>query len=343
MVYATVGNTPACGILSIFLVRHKLKHVRKEGFDLLKYIVKRLAYMVVTLLVVITVTFAMIHSIPGDPLAHMARNLPEQTKANYYAKYGLDKPKIVQYGLFMKNLLTKGDLGESLRYPGRSVSETVATNSKVSGVVGGIALVVGIIIGVSLGIIAAINRNSWPDYLVMFIAILGVTIPVFVLSALMQYFFTVQFTWLPTTGWGKLEHLVLPVIALSLGTIATYARYMKSNMLEVMNQDYILTAQAKGVSAFNVIRKHVMRNAMLPCITILGGQIAGIFTGSFVVEKIFGIPGLGFYYVTSINDRDYTMILGTTIFFAALFIVAQLIIDLLYSVVDPRIRVSGSK
>lgn len=272
----------------------------------------------------------------------MAKNLPEQTKQNYYEKYGLDKPLTEQYTIFMKNLM-KGDLGESLRYPGRSVSETISTNSKISGTIGGIALFAGFFIGIAMGVIAALNRNKWPDYLVMFFAILGVTIPVFVLSAILQYVFTVKIQAFPTTGWGKPGHMVLPIIVLSLGTIATYARYMKSNVLEVINQDYILTAQAKGVSSFNVIRKHVLRNAILPAITILGPRIAGIFTGSFVVEKIFGIPGLGFYYVSSINDRDYAMILGTTIFFAALFVVVQLVVDILYGFVDPRIRVSAGK
>lgn len=303
-----------------------------------KYIVKRTGYMLLTLGVVATLTFFLMHAIPGDPLAFMARNLPEQTRENYYAKYGLDKPVIEQYGIFMKNAITKGDLGESIRYPGRSVTDTLLKNSSVSGTNGGIALLLGILVGVTLGIIAALNKNKWPDYVVMFIAILGVTIPVFVLSALLQFFFTVQFPVLPTTGWGKPQHLILPVIVLSFGTVATYARYVKSNMLEVMNQDYILTAQAKGVSSFNVIKNHVIRNAFLPCITILGGQIAGIFTGSFVVEKIFGIPGLGYYYITSITDRDYTMILGTTIFFAAIFVVAQLLIDIVYGLLDPRIK-----
>ena len=145
---------------------------------------------------------------------------------------------------------------------------------------------------------------------------------------------------LPTTGWGKFKHTIIPTIAMCFGSIATYGRYMRSNVLEVINQDYILTAQAKGVSPFNVVRKHVLRNAILPAITILGPQIAGIFTGSFVIERIFGIPGLGSYYITSINDRDYTMIIGTTVFYAALFVISQLVVDLLYGVVDPRIRVS---
>jgi oligopeptide transport system permease protein len=305
-----------------------------------KYIMKRIGYMILTLWIVVTITFFLMHSIPGDPLAHMAKNLPEQIKLNYYQKYGLDKPVIVQYGTFMKNLITKGDLGESLRYPGRSVTETVLTNAKVSGRLGMQAISLGIVIGITLGIIAALNRNKWPDYLVMFIAILGITVPVFIVAALLQFTLSVKFELLPTTGWGKFKHTILPTIAMCFGSIATYGRYMRSNVLEVLNQDYVLTAQAKGVSPFNVVRKHVLRNAILPAITILGPQIAGIFTGSFVIERIFGIPGLGSYYITSINDRDYTMIIGTTVFYAALFVITQLVVDLLYGVADPRIRVA---
>ena len=270
-----------------------------------KYILKRISYMILTLFIITSATFFLMHSIPGDPLAYMAKNLPEQTRENYYAKYGLDKPKTEQYGIFLKNLLTKGELGESLRYPGRSVTDTIMTNSKVSAVPGGLALLIGLVIGVLLGIIAALNRNKWPDYLVMFIAIIGITVPVFVLAAVLQYVFTVKFQVLPTTGWGKPENIILPVAVMCLGTIATYARYVKSNMLDVLGQDYILTAEAKGVDRFHVIKDHVLRNAFLPCLTILGGQISGIFTGAFVVEKIFGIPGLGFYYISSINDRDF--------------------------------------
>ncbi|MBU5436624.1 ABC transporter permease [Tissierella sp. MSJ-40] len=307
-----------------------------------RYILKRIGYMFLTLFIITTLTFFLMHSIPGDPLAHMAKKLPEQIRLNYYEKYGLDKPVIVQYGKFLKNVITKGDLGESLRYPGRSVTETILKNAKVSGRLGIQAIVIGVTIGIVLGIIAALNRNRWPDYLVMFIAILGVTVPVFIIAALLQYLFTVRFELLPTTGWGKFKHTILPTIAMCFGSIATYARYMRSNVLEVINQDYILTAQAKGVSPFNVVRKHVLRNAILPAITILGPQIAGVFTGSFVIERIFGIPGLGFYYVSSISDRDYTMIIGTTIFYATLFVFSQLVVDILYGVVDPRIRVSKS-
>ncbi|SCX82913.1 ABC transporter permease [Alkaliphilus peptidifermentans] len=305
-----------------------------------RYILKRVGLMLLTLWIIITLTFLLMHSIPGDPLANMARKLPEQIQQNYYQRYGLDKPVVVQYGIFMKNLITKGDLGESLVYPGRSVTETISKNSKVSGRLGIQALAMGVTIGITLGIIAALNRNRWPDFLVMFIAILGVSIPLFIIAALLQYFFTAKLELLPTTGWGKFKHTILPSIAMCFGSIATYARYMRSNVLEIVNQDYILTAKAKGVSEFNIIRKHIFRNAILPALTILGPQIAGIFTGAFVIERIFGIPGLGFYYINSINDRDYTMIIGTTVFFASLFIISQLVVDILYGVVDPRIRVS---
>lgn len=308
-----------------------------------KYIVKRIGYMFLTLFIIMTLTFFLMHSIPGDPLAHMAKKLPEQIRLNYYEKYGLDKPVVVQYGKFLKNVFTKGDFGESLRYPGRPVTDTILKHARISGKLGFQALFIGVMIGIVLGIVAALNRNRWPDYLVMFVAIVGVTVPVFIIAALLQYVFTVKLELLPTFGWGEFKYTILPTIAMCFGSIATYARYMRSNVLEVINQDYILTAQAKGVSPFNVVRKHVFRNAILPAITILGPQIAGIFTGSFVIEKIFGIPGLGFYYVSAINDRDYTMIIGTTIFFAALFVFSQLVVDLLYGVVNPRIRVSNDK
>lgn len=177
----------------------------------------------------------------------------------------------------------------------------------------------------------------------MFIAILGITIPVFVLASLLQYFFSVQLGVLPTSGWGEPKHLIMPVIVLCFSTIATYARYIKSSMLDVLGQDYILTAQAKGLSQSQVIRRHVLRNSLLPAITILAGRIVGIFTGAFVVEKMFSIPGIGFYYISSINNNDYSMTMGVTIFYAALFVVMQLIVDIVYTLVDPRIRLSDDK
>lgn len=305
-----------------------------------KYVMKRIGLMLLTLFVVVTVTFFLMRLIPGDPLANMARALPEQTRLNFYAKYGLDRPLFQQYLMYLQALL-RGDLGESVVYPGRSVSQTILTTSPVSASIGGIALLLGLVIGVGLGIIAALFKNRWPDYIVMFLAILGVTIPVFVMASVLQYLFAVKVNWLPTSGWGKPKHMVIPVIVLCFGTIATYARYIKSSMLDTLSQDYVLTARAKGLSETQVIWRHVMRNSLLPAITILAGRVVGIFTGAFVVERMFSIPGIGFYYISSINNKDYSMILGTTIFYGALFVVMQLIVDFVYVIVDPRIRITA--
>lgn len=309
--------------------------------DLLKYVLKRILYMFVTIFCIATVTFFLMRSIPGDPLAHMAQTLPEQTRANYYAKYGLDQPLFKQYLMYMGNLV-KLDLGESIVYPGRGVGEVISETSPVSAVVGFPALIIGLVLGVAFGIVAALFKNKWPDYIVMVIAILGITIPVFVLAALLQYLFAVKLNWLPTSGWGELKHMVIPVIVLSFGTIATYARYIKSSMLDTLGQDYILTARVKGLSEGAVIRRHVMRNSILPAITLLGARIVGIFTGAFVVERMFAIPGIGFYYINSINNNDYAMTMGLTIFYGILFVISQLVVDIAYVLVDPRIRISSS-
>ena len=305
-----------------------------------KYTIKRICYMIITLFAVATITFFLMRSIPGDPLASMARTLPEQTKANYYAKYGLDQPLFTQYLMYMKGLV-HFDLGESILYAGRSVTGEITRTSPISGMVGGTALIIGTLIGVVLGIIAALKKNRWPDYIVMFIAILGATIPVFVLASLMQYVFAVKLGWLPASGWGKPSNMVLPVIVMGFGSVATYARYIKSSMLDTLGQDYVLTARAKGLSERAVILKHVLRNSLLPAVTIFSSSVVGVFTGAFVTEKMFSIPGIGFYYVSSINNNDYTMIMGTTVFYAALFIIMQLVVDFAYMILDPRIRVSS--
>lgn len=305
-----------------------------------KYTIKRICYMIITLFAVATITFFLMRSIPGDPLASMARTLPEQTKANYYAKYGLDQPLFTQYLMYMKGLV-HFDLGESILYAGRSVTGEITRTSPISGMVGGTALIIGTLIGVVLGIIAALKKNRWPDYIVMFIAILGATIPVFVLASLMQYVFAVKLGWFPAFGWGKPSNMVLPVIVMGFGSVATYARYIKSSMLDTLGQDYVLTARAKGLSERAVILKHVLRNSLLPAVTIFSSSVVGVFTGAFVTEKMFSIPGIGFYYVSSINSNDYTMIMGTTVFYAALFIIMQLVVDFAYMILDPRIRVSS--
>ncbi len=311
---------------------------------MVKYILKRTGWAFLTLLAVVTVTFFLMRSIPGDPLAGMARALPEETKAAFMAKYGLDKPLFEQYIIYMKGLLTQFDLGESLRYAGRPVLRTITETSPVSGSYGIPALIIGTLTGVILGIVAALKKNKWPDYVVMFVAILGTTLPVFVLISMTQWIFGVKLNgFLPTSGWGTPKHMILPIAVSAFGSVATYARYVKASMLDTLDQDYVLTAKAKGLSQFQVITRHVLRNSLMPAVTIFAGSVVGVFTGAFVTERMFAIPGIGFYYISSINNYDYTMILGTTVFYAILFVVMQLVLDIVYTLIDPRIRVGGKK
>lgn len=208
------------------------------------------------------------HAIPGYPLASSAKRLPPQIRANYYAKYGLDKPLITQYTVYIKNLL-KGDLEDSVAFAGRSVNTVIKDGLPASARIGIQAVFLGFVLGITLGVIAAFKRNKWPDYLVMFLALIGVSILSFVFAALLQYTFTVKLMILPTTGWGSIKHTILPTIALSLSPLAIYARYMRNECLDVLGQDYILTAKAKGVSKVSLVWKHIIRNAILPSITIL--------------------------------------------------------------------------
>ena len=311
---------------------------------MVKYILKRTAWAILTLLAVVTVTFFLMRSIPGDPLAGLARALPEETKAAFMAKYGLDKPLFEQYLIYMKGLLTEFDLGESLRYAGRPVLRTITETSPVSGSYGIPALIIGTLTGVILGIVAALKKNKWPDYVVMFIAILGTTLPVFVLFSISQWVFGVKLNgFLPTSGWGTPKHMIMPIAISAFGSVATYARYVKASMLDTLDQDYVLTAKAKGLSQFQIITRHVLRNSLMPAVTIFAGSVVGVFTGAFVTERMFAIPGIGFYYISSINNYDYTMILGTTVFYAVLFVAMQLVLDIVYTLIDPRIRVGGKK
>lgn len=242
----------------------------------------------------------------------------------------------------MKNLL-KGDLGDSLAFAGRSVNTVIKDGLPASARIGIQAVFLGFTLGIILGVVAAFKRNKWPDYIVMFLALIGVSIPSFVFAALLQYIFTAKFMILPTTGWGGAKYTILPTIALSLSPLAIYARYMRNECLDVLGQDYILTAKAKGVSKVSLAWKHIIRNAILPSITILGPQIATILTGSFVIEGIYGIPGLGSSFVGAVNNMDYSMIMGLTVFMATLYIFSLLIVDILYGIIDPRIRITNSK
>ena len=298
-----------------------------------KYILKRILYAVIALFVVSTIAFFAVRMIPGNPIEAMTEKLPDEIRQQVFEQYGFDKPILEQYKLFFKELFTEGDLGESLKYRGRKVTDTIASYAPVSGLLGAEAIAIGVISGIILGIVAALNRGKWLDYLVMFIAVVGIAVPNFVLA-------TIRFHLFPTTGWEGFSYTVLPALALSFNSTAKYARYMRANCLDVLNQDYIITAKSKGMSKFRLIRKHVLKNSILPIITLLGPQIALMFGGAFVIERIFAIPGLGSYFVSSVTDRDYTMVMGQTIFIAALYILSVLIVDILYGFIDPRIRVS---
>jgi oligopeptide transport system permease protein len=290
--------------------------------------------------VVSTIAFFAVRMIPGNPIEAMTEKLPDEIRQQVFEQYGFDKPIMEQYKLFFKELFTEGDLGESLKYRGRKVTDTIASYAPVSGLLGAEAIAIGVISGIILGIVAALNRGKWLDYLVMFIAVVGIAVPNFVLASCFQYFLTIRFHLFPTTGWEGFSYTVLPALALSFNSTAKYARYMRANCLDVLNQDYIITAKSKGMSKFRLIRKHVLKNSILPIITLLGPQIALMFGGAFVIERIFAIPGLGSYFVSSVTDRDYTMVMGQTIFIAALYILSVLIVDILYGFIDPRIRVS---
>ena len=305
-----------------------------------KYILKRILYAVSALFVVSTIAFFAVRMIPGNPIEAMTEKLPDEIRQQVFEQYGFDKPIMEQYKLFFKELFTEGDLGESLKYRGRKVTDTIASYAPVSGLLGAEAIAIGVISGIILGIVAALNRGKWLDYLVMFIAVVGIAVPNFVLASCFQYFLTIRFHLFPTTGWEGFSYTVLPALALSFNSTAKYARYMRANCLDVLNQDYIITAKSKGMSKFRLIRKHVLKNSILPIITLLGPQIALMFGGAFVIERIFAIPGLGSYFVSSVTDRDYTMVMGQTIFIAALYILSVLIVDILYGFIDPRIRVS---
>lgn len=308
-----------------------------------KYILKRIGFGILTVFIIITATFFLVRAVPGDPMAAGAKNLSEEAKAAFKHKYGLDKPVIEQYGIFMKNLVTKGDLGDSMVYKERSVNKMIKDYAPTSGKIGGIAVTIQVVVGVLLGILAAFNRGKLIDRCISVLVVLLVCIPGFVFGALLQYIFAVKLQIVPVMGWGKPIHYFLPVLAMSIGGIAGYSKFTRNSTLGVIGQDYIITAKAKGVSKSALIIKHVLRNSMIPIVTMLGPSILGIFGGSFVIERMFSIPGLGSYYVTAVSSNDYSMIVGLTIFISSLYVLSLILVDISYGLIDPRIRVSGSK
>lgn len=301
-----------------------------------KYILKRLLATVITLWAVITITFAMMHLLPGGPFTS-EKQLPKAILLNMEKKYGLDKPIIEQYGTYLGNL-AHGDFGISTKYEGRSVLGMITYSFPASAKIGGLAVLIAIILGIYLGTVSALHQGKWQDGLVMVLATLGITIPSFVLAILMIYLFAVKLSWLPATGFDGPSNYVLPVIALSAASTAYIARLTRSSLLDVIRQDYIRTATAKGLAKNVVTFKHALRNSLIPVITYVGPLIASILTGSFVIETMFGIPGLGREFVTSISNRDITMIIGVTVFYSTFLIFCNLAVDILYVIIDPRIK-----
>ena len=311
---------------------------------MVKYILKRLAFSIVTLFVLITLTFFLMQLLPGDPFTG-EKQIPEAIMANMRAKYGLDKPVWQQYLIYIGNVI-QGDLGVSIVY-NRSINLMISESFFVSASLGIRSVIFAFIGGVLLGTLAALNRGKFWDSLTMFIAIVGVSVPSFVMASLLQYFLGLklfQATGLrlfAVSGWGAFNQQLLPVFALGLGTLASISRLTRTSMLDVLGQDYIKTAKAKGLGQSAIILKHALRNAIMPVVTILGPTIAGLLTGGFVVESVFSIPGLGRYFVQSVQSLDYTMIAGSTIFYGAFLIFMNLVVDIAYCIIDPRVKLEG--
>ncbi|AMA73670.1 MULTISPECIES: ABC transporter permease [Aneurinibacillus] len=306
---------------------------------MLRYTLQRLGWALVTLWVVITLTFGLMHVIPGDPFAKEG-NMPPGVYENLRAYYNLDKPLIVQYGLYLKSLLQL-DFGPSLKSSAITVNDYIAQGFPISFYLGLQALAIGVTLGLIFGVIAALYHNKWPDYLSMILAIVGLSVPSFFLATVFINYIAVEMNIFPPSGWGTWQHTVLPSLALAAMPMAFIARLMRSSMLEVLGQDYIKTAKSKGLTRNIVIIKHTLRNAILPVVTVLGIITANLVTGSFVVEHIFGIPGMGEMFVKGIFNRDYPVILGSTVFYSAILIFLIFVVDVLYTWIDPRIKVAG--
>ncbi|MFA9397380.1 MAG: ABC transporter permease [Clostridiaceae bacterium] len=303
------------------------------------YVVKRLISMIITLFFVITVTFFLMHAIPGGPFTR-ERKLPQKVEDALNEKYHLDDPLFKQYTDYLKGVVTF-DLGPSFQKVGIQVNDLIKDGFPISARIGGVSVIVVILLGIPFGIVSALKQNRWQDYLVTILATIGVTVPSFVMGALIIYLFSSKLGWLPSNGLNSWKSYIGPVISLAGFSLAFVARLTRSSMLEVMRQDYIMTARAKGLSEFKVISKHAVKNALIPVVTYLGPMIAAILTGSFVVERIFAIPGMGKYFVDSVSNRDYTVILGMTVFYATFSIVMIFVVDIVYSLIDPRIKLKN--
>ena len=304
------------------------------------YILQRLGMMLVTLWAIVTLTFFLMHAVPGGPFVS-ERMLAPEIAAALNAKFGLDQPIWVQYLNYLRGILTL-DLGPSFKYPGVSINTMIADGLPTTLRTGLLAVIAVVALGVPMGILAALNRNKWPDTTVMMLATIGVAIPSYVIATVSLYIFALRLGWVPTFGLDDWRGYILPVFALSGFWVSFVARLTRSSLLETFEQDYMTTARAKGLRPSQVLFKHGLRNSLVPVVTVLGPVVANLITGSFVIEQIFALPGIGRQFVLSITNRDYTAIMGITIFYAAALMVMILIVDLLYAVLDPRIKLTSA-
>lgn len=301
-----------------------------------KYIVKRIISAVITIWFIMTLTFVLMYSIPGDPFVS-PKNLQPEVRAALFAKYGLDRPLHEQYFNYLKNY-AKGDFGVSYHKVGLTTNEIIKDGFPYSLKIGAWASLLIIVVGISFGIIAALRQNKIPDRVSMIIATLGATVPPFVFATLYLFFFSKKLGWAPSFGLDTWKHLVGPVLCICLFSLSYVTRLTRTSVLDVLQQDYIRTARAKGLAEGTVIIKHALRNALIPVVTYLGPMIAGLITGSFVIEKVFGIAGIGSLFTTTIMNRDYTLIMGVTVFFGVFIVVTTLLVDIIYVFIDPRIK-----
>jgi oligopeptide transport system permease protein len=303
---------------------------------LLTYILKRLVISFFTVMTLVTVVFFLVRAMPGEPF--LSDKLTPEIRENMIRYYGFDKPLYAQYFIYVKNLL-RGDLGVSMHYHGIPVNKIIVDSFPYSASLGIRALGLAVVAGLTLGVISALNRGRFLDYFCVIIAILGVSLPDFVTGYLLQYVFAIKLKLFPIAMWRGFRFTVLPTFALSFYTTALLARIMRASMLEVTGQDYVKVARAKGLGTFQIVARHELRNAVLPVITILGPVTAAILTGTFIIESIYAIPGMGKFYVSGIQNLDYSQILGLTLFYGTFIVAANFIVDILYGIVDPRIRV----
>lgn len=308
---------------------------------MLRYILKRFIWAILTLWVVITITFIIMHSIPGNPFAKEGM-MPQGVFQNLQKYYNLDKSLPVQYILYLKSLL-RLDFGPSLKSSVITVNDYIKNGFPISMHLGLQALAIAVSFGLILGVAASLNHNKWPDYVSMILAIVGISVPSFIFATVLINYVAVEWKWLPVATWKSWKHTILPSISLAMMPMAYIARLMRSSMLEVLTQDYIKTAKAKGLSQGFIIVKHAIRNAVLPIITVMGIITTNLVTGSFIIEKIFGIPGMGEMFVKGIFNRDYPVILGSTVFYSAVLIFLIFIVDIAYTLVDPRIKITEGK